>query len=89
DNDPWIEASKAAFLALLWGADFLRLKQLGHINSDSNIGFWGEGITELSGLTDKARQTQKGQGQEALDQQHQGQKKNSKKSIARPQGRAA
>jgi predicted alpha/beta hydrolase family esterase len=34
DDDPWIKDSKAAFLALLWGADFLPIKKLGHINSD-------------------------------------------------------
>ena len=54
DDDPWISDAKAAFLALLWGADFLRIKQLGHINSDSNIGFWAEGINELRQLVRKA-----------------------------------
>lgn len=54
NDDPWIRDSKAAFLALLWGADFLRIKQLGHINSNSNIGFWPEGINELRQLVRKA-----------------------------------
>jgi predicted alpha/beta hydrolase family esterase len=55
DNDPWIKDAKAAFLALLWGADFLRIKQLGHINSDSNIGYWPEGIHELHQLVRKIK----------------------------------
>lgn len=55
DNDPWIKDAKAAFLALLWGADFLRIKQLGHINSESNIGYWPEGIRELSQLVRKIK----------------------------------
>lgn len=54
DDDPWIKDAKAAFLALLWGADFVRIKQLGHINSDSNIGFWADGINELHQLVRKA-----------------------------------
>lgn len=61
DNDPWIEASNAAFLALLWGADFLRIKQLGHINSESNIGYWTDGINELHQLTRKLGLSRKAQ----------------------------
>jgi hypothetical protein len=59
DNDPWIDASKAAFLALLWGTDFLRFKNLGHINSESNIGYWSDGINELHQLTRKLRLSRK------------------------------
>lgn len=46
-NDPWMTDSKAAYWALQWGADFLRLKNVGHINSESNLGFWPEGIHYL------------------------------------------
>jgi len=49
-NDPWLSDSKAAYLALQWGADFLRLRNLGHINSESNLGFWPEGINQLQQL---------------------------------------
>lgn len=54
-NDPWLTDSKAAYWALLWGADFLRLKAVGHINSESHLGFWPEGIRELQGLIRKQR----------------------------------
>lgn len=46
-NDPWLSAGKAAFWALQWGADFLRLNDVGHINSDSRLGIWPEGLDLL------------------------------------------
>jgi uncharacterized protein len=46
-NDPWMKDSKAAYWALLWGANFLRVKELGHINSHSNIGVWPQGLKQL------------------------------------------
>ena len=57
-NDPWLSDSKAAYWALLWGADFLRLKGVGHINSESHLGFWPDGIRELQGLIRKQRARQ-------------------------------
>ncbi len=58
DNDPWLKDSKAAFLSLVWGTDFLRLKGLGHINSDSAIGHWPEGIEQLAGLVRRIKRAQ-------------------------------
>ncbi len=52
-NDPWLSESKAAYWALLWGTDFLRLKNVGHINSDSQLGVWQEGADALQGLLRK------------------------------------
>lgn len=49
-NDPWLSDSGAAYWALQWGADFLRLKNVGHINSESHLGFWPEGIQLLHQL---------------------------------------
>ncbi len=46
-NDPWLSESKAARWALRWGADFLRLKDVGHINSESQLGVWQQGVSEL------------------------------------------
>jgi predicted alpha/beta hydrolase family esterase len=54
-NDPWLTDSKAAYWALQWGADFLRLKNVGHINSESNLGFWPEGIQQLQQLVRKVK----------------------------------
>ena len=55
-NDPWLTESKAAYWALQWGTDFLRLKNVGHINSESNLGFWEEGIQLLQQLLRSAKQ---------------------------------
>lgn len=60
-NDPWLTDSKAAYWALQWGTDFLRLKGVGHINSESNLGFWPEGIALLQTLLRKAHQIKKPQ----------------------------
>lgn len=54
-NDPWLTETKAASWALTWGADYLRLKNVGHINSESNLGLWQEGITQLHQLVRKAK----------------------------------
>lgn len=54
-NDPWMTDSKAAYWALQWGADFLRLKNVGHINSDSHLDLWPQGVSELQQLLHKAR----------------------------------
>ncbi|WP_331346278.1 alpha/beta hydrolase [Cellvibrio sp. UBA7661] len=52
-NDPWLSESKAAYWALVWGTDFLRLKNVGHINSESHLGVWQEGADELQSLLRK------------------------------------
>lgn len=54
-NDPWMTDGKAAYWALQWGADFLRLKDVGHINSESNLGLWPEGIQHLQQLIRKVK----------------------------------
>jgi predicted alpha/beta hydrolase family esterase len=54
-DDPWMTERKAAYWALLWGADYLRIKNLGHINSDSNLGLWPEGVRQLHQLVRKAK----------------------------------
>jgi len=48
--------TKAAYWSLLWGADYLRIKNVGHINSQSNLGIWPEGINLLHQLVRKAKQ---------------------------------
>jgi predicted alpha/beta hydrolase family esterase len=54
-NDPWLTDSRAAYWALQWGADFLRLNNVGHINSESNLGVWPEGIQLLRQLLRSAK----------------------------------
>ncbi len=54
-DDPWMSETKAAYWALLWGADYLRIKNVGHINSESKLGLWQEGVTQLHQLIRKAK----------------------------------
>lgn len=54
-NDPWMTETKAAYWALLWGADYLRIKNVGHINSESNLGLWQDGVKQLHQLVRKAK----------------------------------
>ena len=56
-NDPWLTDTKAAYWALRWGADFLRLNNVGHINSESGLGFWPEGIQLLQRLLRSAQKS--------------------------------
>lgn len=58
-NDPWMSDSKAAYWALQWSADFLRLNNVGHINSESNLGVWPEGVQELHQLVRRAKRNQR------------------------------
>lgn len=58
-NDPWMNDSKAAFWALQWRADFLRLNNVGHINSESNLGVWQEGVQELHQLVRRAKRNER------------------------------
>jgi predicted alpha/beta hydrolase family esterase len=55
-NDPWMTEANAAYWSLLWGADYLRIKNVGHINSQSNLGVWSEGVHLLHQLVRKAKQ---------------------------------
>ena len=50
-NDPWMQITKAAYWADVWRTAFLPLDNLGHINAESNLGGWPQGIRELQNLT--------------------------------------
>lgn len=54
-DDPWMTETKAAYWALVWGTDYLRIKNVGHINSESHLGLWQEGLTELHQLVRKTK----------------------------------
>ncbi|WP_091435216.1 RBBP9/YdeN family alpha/beta hydrolase [Flavobacterium degerlachei] len=49
-NDPYISTERAQFLAEQWGSAFLNIGQKGHLNSDSQLGFWEEGQSVLQSL---------------------------------------
>lgn len=57
DNDPWISEAKAAALAALWGAEFVGTRNLGHINSQSNIGVWTDGLKQYQKLIERVQAT--------------------------------
>ena len=47
DNDPHIAADRARELAHDWAARFVLLRSAGHINSESRLGAWPEGLALL------------------------------------------
>ena len=49
-NDPWMGVDNAARWAQHWGAEFLVAGELGHINADSGIGAWPQGMAHFERL---------------------------------------
>jgi predicted alpha/beta hydrolase family esterase len=49
-DDPWLSFDRAAFWAHQWGSDFVNAGALGHINADSDLGFWKFGLLQLQRL---------------------------------------
>ncbi|TAK47937.1 MAG: alpha/beta fold hydrolase [Xanthobacteraceae bacterium] len=49
-NDGYIALARARELAALWGADFCDGGELGHINSESRLGLWPQGLVLLGQL---------------------------------------
>lgn len=50
DSDPWLGEQQAEQLATRWGATYHRTVGKGHINSESKLGGWQEGLFELEKL---------------------------------------
>lgn len=50
DSDPWLVESEARYLARRWGADYHLVSGKGHINSESQLGVWIEGLAQLQQL---------------------------------------
>jgi hypothetical protein len=46
-NDPYVSAARAAELAAAWGARLELLGPAGHVNSESGLGDWPEGLALL------------------------------------------
>ncbi|MGV7208963.1 RBBP9/YdeN family alpha/beta hydrolase [Oxalobacteraceae bacterium A2-2] len=53
-NDPWMAAPRAALWARRWGSRFLDAGALGHINADSGLGNWQDGLESLYILANQA-----------------------------------
>jgi uncharacterized protein len=57
-NDPYCVINRAATWAAYWGARFVSLGNKGHINSDSDLGDWEEGLALLRELEYTAGRSQ-------------------------------
>ncbi len=49
-SDPWMSNERAAMWAARWGAPYRCLGDVGHINAESGLGDWVEGLSLLQGL---------------------------------------
>ena len=56
-NDPWMAAPRAEQWARRWGSRFINGGPLGHINAESGLGDWPEGLETLYFLAEKAQNT--------------------------------
>jgi len=54
-NDPWMAAPRAELWARRWGSRFIDGGALGHINAESGLGDWPEGLEILYFLAEKAQ----------------------------------
>ena len=54
-NDPWMAASRAASWGERWHSQFINGGPLGHINAESGLGDWPEGLEILYFLIDKVQ----------------------------------
>jgi len=53
-DDPFCDAPRSLALAADWGSEIVSLGAAGHINADSGLGDWPEGIALLAALTRRA-----------------------------------
>lgn len=54
EDDPWMMAERAAYWAQRWGSGFCNAGARGHINADSGLGDWPEGLRHLALLAELA-----------------------------------
>ena len=47
-DDPYVSIERATYFAHSWGSELVVVNNLGHINVDSNLGMWQEGLQLLS-----------------------------------------
>jgi predicted alpha/beta hydrolase family esterase len=53
-DDPFSDAGRGLQLAAAWGSEVVSLGAAGHINADSGLGDWPEGIALLRALAQSA-----------------------------------
>jgi predicted alpha/beta hydrolase family esterase len=54
-DDPWISAPRAVQWARRWGSTFVDAGALGHINAESGLEDWPDGLARLQALAELAR----------------------------------
>jgi len=54
-NDPWMTLEKAGLWARRWDSVLVDAGALGHINAESNLGDWPQGLETLYFLAEKAQ----------------------------------
>ncbi|CAM3196409.1 RBBP9/YdeN family alpha/beta hydrolase [Cupriavidus taiwanensis] len=55
-NDPWMPQRTAFSWGTLWGSELVDVGHLGHINADSGLGEWPEGLALLDTLVQRITQ---------------------------------
>ncbi|SCB15232.1 RBBP9/YdeN family alpha/beta hydrolase [Cupriavidus alkaliphilus] len=55
-NDPWMPQRTAFSWGTLWGSELVDVGHLGHINADSGLGEWPEGLALLDTLVQRIGQ---------------------------------
>jgi predicted alpha/beta hydrolase family esterase len=54
-DDPWMTTRRAAYWANAWGSEFVNAGALGHINAESDLGYWKFGLSQLHRLVSAAK----------------------------------
>jgi hypothetical protein len=55
-DDPYCSVARAQAFASAWGADFIDYGHKGHINADSGLGDWPDGLALLHQLTEQKKE---------------------------------
>ena len=50
DDDPYVTVERARFFAETWRSELVVVPGAGHLNSDSNLGDWPEGLALVDRL---------------------------------------
>ncbi len=53
ENDTFVSIDRAKSFARLWGSEFVNIGNQGHINADSKLGIWEQGLNILEELADR------------------------------------
>jgi predicted alpha/beta hydrolase family esterase len=54
-DDPWMSFDRAIYWTKQWGSEFVNAGALGHINAESDLGYWKFGLLQLQRLTSAAK----------------------------------